>query len=46
MKAIALVASARKQGNCFDFARYILDRLETNGVETELVNFFDYQICP
>jgi multimeric flavodoxin WrbA len=46
MKAITLVASARKPGNCFDFARYVLDRLETNGVETEMVNFFDYRISP
>jgi multimeric flavodoxin WrbA len=46
MKAVALVASARKQGNCYDFARFVLDRLESRGVDTELVNFFDYQIQP
>lgn len=44
MKAIALVVSARKHGNCYDFAQFILDRLQASDVETELVNFYDYQI--
>ena len=46
MKAIALVVSARKHGNCYDFAGFMLDRLKRKGVETELVNFYDYQITP
>lgn len=46
MKAIALVVSARKHGNCYDFARFSLDRLADNGIETELVNFYDYQVTP
>lgn len=46
MKAIALVVSARKHGNCYDFAEFVLDRLLISGVETELVNFHDYQITP
>ena len=46
MKAIALVVSARKEGNCFDFAQFVLSRLQTNGLETELINFYDYQIVP
>jgi multimeric flavodoxin WrbA len=46
MKALALVVSARKQGNCYDFARFVLDRLEAAGIETELINFYDYQINP
>jgi multimeric flavodoxin WrbA len=46
MKAIALVVSARKHGNCYDFAQFILDRLQASDVETELVNFYDYQIVP
>jgi len=46
MKALALVVSARKQGNCYDFARFVLDRLEAAGIETELINFCDYQINP
>ena len=46
MKATALVFSARKKGNCCDFARFILDKMEKEGVETELVNFCDYNIKP
>lgn len=46
MKAVALVASAREHGNCYDFARFMLDRLERNGIETELVNFYNYRITP
>ena len=46
MKAIALVASAREHGNCYDFARFTLDRLAAGGVETELVNFYDHRITP
>ena len=46
MEALALVVSARKQGNCYDFARFVLDRLEAVGIETELVNFHDYRISP
>lgn len=46
MKAIALVASARERGNCRDFAQFVLDQLAANDVETELVNFYDYQIRP
>ena len=46
MKATALVVSARKHGNCYDLAHFVLDHLETEGVETELVNFDDYSITP
>lgn len=46
MKALALVVSARKHGNCYDFARFVLDRLKAAGVETELVNFYDHRISP
>jgi multimeric flavodoxin WrbA len=46
MKALALVVSARKHGNGYDFARFIVDRLEAAGVETELANFYDYRITP
>jgi multimeric flavodoxin WrbA len=46
MKAVALVVSARQHGNGYDFARHVLGRLESAGVETELVNFFDYRITP
>lgn len=46
MKAAALVVSARAHGNCYDFARFVLNHMQTNGIETELVNFYDYQITP
>jgi len=46
MKATALVVSARKHGNCFDFAEYVLEHCKTQGVETELINFYDHTITP
>jgi multimeric flavodoxin WrbA len=46
MKAVALVVSARKRGNCYDFAQFVLDRLRLKNIETELVNFYDYRIVP
>lgn len=46
MKALALVASARKGGNGFDFAGHVLKRMQSKGWETELVEFFDYDIQP
>jgi multimeric flavodoxin WrbA len=46
MKAIALAVSARKHGNCCDFAQFSLKRLQAKGVETELVNFHDHCILP
>ncbi len=46
MKAIALVVSARKKGNCHDFAKYVLDLLEGQEIETELINFYDNRITP
>ena len=46
MKATALVVSAREHGNSYELARFVLNHLQTKGVETELVNFYDYQITP
>ena len=46
MKAIALVVSAREHGNCFDFAQFVLDDYKKQGLETELINFYDHQITP
>ena len=46
MKAIALVVSARKHGNCFDFAQFVLDDYKNRGLETELINFYDHHITP
>lgn len=46
MKAVALVVSAREKGNCYDFAEFMLKRIAAANVETELINFFNYQITP
>ena len=46
MNALALVVSARKRGNCHEFAEFVLEQLEQANVETELINFYDYQITP
>jgi len=46
MKAIGLVVSAREHGNCYDFAQFVLDDYKKQGLETELINFYDYQITP
>jgi multimeric flavodoxin WrbA len=46
MSALALVVSARRHGNCYDFARFVLDRVSAEGIETELVNFHDCRITP
>jgi multimeric flavodoxin WrbA len=46
MKAIALAVSARKHGNCCDFAQFMLEHLNAEGIETELINFYDYNITP
>ena len=46
MKAIALVVSAREYGNCYDFAQFVLDDYKKQGLETELINFYDHQITP
>jgi multimeric flavodoxin WrbA len=46
MKAVALVVSARKYGNCFDLVEFMLKRLKKTGIETELINFYDYQVAP
>jgi multimeric flavodoxin WrbA len=46
MKAVALVASGRERGNCYDFALFTLECLKEKGVDTELINFYDHQILP
>lgn len=44
-KAVALVFSARSKGNCYDFTRFMLDKMDRIGkVETEVVNLCDYKI--
>ena len=42
VKAVALVVSARKKGNFYDFAQYTLDILEKKGINTEMINFYEY----
>ena len=46
MKAVALVVSARKHGNCYDFAQFSLYQLAAHKITTELINFYDYQVTP
>ncbi len=46
MKATALVASAREHGNCYEFAQFMAERLRKEGIETEIINFYDYRITP
>ena len=46
MKAVALVASGRKKGNCYDFALFILEHLKEKGVDTELIKFYEKKILP
>lgn len=46
IKAVALVVSARKKGNCYEFAQFILDYLEKKSIDTEIINFCEYKINP
>jgi multimeric flavodoxin WrbA len=46
MKALTLVVSAREHGNDYDFATFVLDRLHASGTETELINFYNFDIQP
>ncbi len=46
MKAVALAVSARKRGNCYDCAEFVLNLMAGQGVATELINFDDYRITP
>jgi len=46
MKAVALVFSARKRGNCYNFADFVLSEMRKSGVETDLVNFCEHDIKP
>ncbi|MGQ9506855.1 MAG: hypothetical protein ACUVTB_03215 [Candidatus Bathycorpusculaceae bacterium] len=46
VKALGLVFSARWQGNCYDCVDYCLEILRKEGVKTQLINFYDYEIKP
>jgi len=46
MKALGLVFSARRMGNCYRCVAYCLDLLAEEGFETELLNAYDLEIKP
>jgi len=46
MKALGLVFSARKMGNCLGCVEFVLGKLREKGFETEVLNMYDYNICP
>jgi len=46
VKALGLVFSARRQGNCYDCVNYCLERLCKEGIKTQLTNMYDYKIEP
>jgi len=46
LKALGLVFSARKHGNCYDCVNYCLERLRKEGIETRLISMYDYRIEP
>jgi multimeric flavodoxin WrbA len=46
LKALALVVSGRKKGNCYDCAHFVLNHLHNKEIEPELINFYDHTITP
>jgi multimeric flavodoxin WrbA len=46
MKALGVVFSARKRGNCLNCVEYVLKKLEKSGFATEVINAYDYEIKP
>ncbi len=46
MKALGLVFSARKRGNCLSCVEFVLGELKEKGFETEVLNIYDYNIHP
>jgi len=46
MKALGIVFSARKKGNCLNCAQYVLEKLAKQGFETEIINAYDCEIQP
>lgn len=46
MRVVALVCSARERGNCYDLTEFMMKRLGTEGIETEIINAYDYEITP
>ena len=46
VKALGLVFSARKRGNCYECVNYCLERLSQEGIETRTICLHDYTIEP
>ncbi|MCK4396085.1 flavodoxin family protein [candidate division WOR-3 bacterium] len=46
MKALGIVFSARKAGNCSNCVKYCLDKFSERGFETEFLNAYDLKILP
>lgn len=46
MKVTALVCSARRRGRCYNLAEIMLNHLKTKGVETQILNAYEYKITP
>jgi len=46
MRVVALVCSARERGNCYDLTEFMMKTLRTKGIETEIINAYDYEITP
>jgi multimeric flavodoxin WrbA len=46
MKALGLVFSARRAGNCLDSVNYVLSKLKKAGFDVEIINCYDYEIKP
>ena len=46
MRVRAFVCSARERGNCYDLTEFVMKRLRTKGVETEIINAYDCEITP
>lgn len=46
MKALGIVFSARKAGNCSNCVKYCLEKFSERGFETEFLNAYDLKILP
>lgn len=46
MKALGLVYSARRKGNCLSCVEFVLKELEEKGFEIEVLNMYEYNIHP
>lgn len=46
MKALGLVFSARRKGNCLSCAEFVLKELEKKGFKIEVLNMYEHNIHP